>query len=101
MADNGLQDIPASEFVVVKDKLTGQVLPDPIPKAWIGTDLAPNVEAASKSEAKATTEAPRSPTADADATAPTVVTSSAPADVPPADPPADTKPRTSRRAPGA
>lgn len=44
--------IPAEEFVTVKDKTTGQVLPDPIPKHWVGTDLAPNVELATKAEAK-------------------------------------------------
>lgn len=101
MADNERRDIPAEEFVTVKDTLTGQVLPDPIPAHWVGTDLAPNVEVASKSEARKVEEQGPSPTADADATAPTVTTFSAPADVPPAEEPTETKPRTSRRSAGS
>jgi hypothetical protein len=36
--------IKAEDFVDVVDKTTGEPLPDPIPKHWIGTDLAPNVK---------------------------------------------------------
>ena len=43
MADSGL--IPASDYTKVVDKVTGQELPDPIPKSWVGTDLAPDVKA--------------------------------------------------------
>lgn len=41
------------DCVQVKDKVSGDVLPDLIPKAWLGTDLAPNVEQVKATRAKA------------------------------------------------
>lgn len=33
-----------SDFVKVKDKATGEELPNPVPKSWIGTYLAEGLE---------------------------------------------------------
>ena len=41
--------ISEKDFVVVEDKTTGKVWPDPIPKHWVGTDLAPNTKVSRKS----------------------------------------------------
>lgn len=41
------------DFVKVVDK-EGKVLADPIPKAWIGTELAPDVKQATKAQVEKT-----------------------------------------------
>lgn len=49
MKDNVYEE---SDFVEVVDKDTDQKWPDPIPKQWIGTDLAPNVKQVSSSRSQ-------------------------------------------------
>lgn len=43
-----MPELTDKDFVTVKDKTTGQEWENPIPKHWVGTDLAPNVEVVHK-----------------------------------------------------
>jgi hypothetical protein len=56
--------IPQSEYVRVKNE-AGEVQPDPVPKAWVGTALLPQGwKAASKSEAAKADDGDDSPASD-------------------------------------